>query len=127
MNGKLLDEGKTAKLRCSIEGPEMGQSYLVLSEGIVSPLKQGGLTEAVPWKILVFCCYCYCCFFWCVFSLSKSFRFLRTHYFILFSMGPRATLSVTFPSVMFGVLDVCLSSARQTCICLRAVKASESV
>ncbi|CAK9085185.1 Nocturnin (Carbon catabolite repression 4-like protein) [Durusdinium trenchii] len=45
VNGKILDEGKTAKLQYSIEGPQMGQNYLVLSEGIQAPLKQGGLTD----------------------------------------------------------------------------------
>ncbi|CAL1171612.1 unnamed protein product [Cladocopium goreaui] len=44
-NGKQLDSGKTAKLQCFLEGPEMGQSYLVLQEGIERPLKQGGLTQ----------------------------------------------------------------------------------
>lgn len=44
-NGKQLDSGKTAKLQCFPEGPEMGQSYLVLQEGIERPLKQGGLTQ----------------------------------------------------------------------------------
>lgn len=27
----------------------MGQNYLVLSEGIQAPLKQGGLTDMEPW------------------------------------------------------------------------------
>lgn len=44
-NGKQLDSGKTAKLQCFLEGPEMGQNYLVLQEGIERPLKQGGLTQ----------------------------------------------------------------------------------
>ena len=44
-NGKELDTGKTAKLQCFLEGPEMGQTYLVLQEGIERPLKQGGLTQ----------------------------------------------------------------------------------
>eukprot|EP00438_Fugacium_kawagutii_P013749 Skav218825 [mRNA] locus=scaffold2959:27900:39233:+ [translate_table: standard] len=45
VNGKQLDSGKTAKLQCFLEGPEMGQVYLVLQEGIERPLKQGGLTQ----------------------------------------------------------------------------------